>query len=264
MSLADHLRELRSRVVKAALAIVAGAVAGWYLFSPVYHLLTAPIDAYKAANPARADDVKLVYSGITTAFSLHLSVAVFIGFIVSSPVWLYQVWAFIVPGLTRKEKRLSLAFIFSAVPLFVLGLWLAHFSLPIVMSVLLGFAETGTANFQQLADYFSFVMRFMLGFGFAFLLPVFLVGLNMVGILPARRLIKSWRISVFLIFVFSAMMMPTPDPYSMFLLAGPLVVLFFAAVGVAALLDQRKAVTRPQWLDIDDTQASVIDPPSGP
>lgn len=258
MSLSEHLRELRNRVVKAAFAVVVGTIIGWFLYGRVYYLLTAPIDAYKAAHPDRAEDIKLTYEGLTTAFSLQLSVSIFIGVVISSPIWLYQAWAFVVPGLTKREKRVSYAFIGAAVPLFLLGIFLAHVSMPIVMGVLLDFAQQGTANFQQLSAYFNFVTRYMLGFGLAFLLPVFQIALNMIGILPAERMMKAWRPAVFLIFVFSAIMMPTPDPYTMFLLAVPLVVLFFAAIGVAKILDRRKVAARPEWLDLGDEQASRI------
>lgn len=259
MSLAEHLRELRNRVVKSALAIVGGAIAGWFLFGTVYEVLIAPVNEYKAAHPERAPDIRLIYSGPVAAFSVQLSLSIFVGLIVSSPLWLYQVWAFIVPGLTKHEKRISYAFIGAAVPLFLLGLYVGHLSFPLVLDVLLSFAQPGTGYFQQLSEYFSFITRYLLGFGIAFLLPVFLVALNMIGLLPARRMLRTWRPSVFLIFVFSAIMMPTPDPYSMFILAGPLVVLFFAAIGVAALLDRRRAANRPEWLATDDSSPSRID-----
>ncbi len=256
MPLADHLRELRSRVVKAGVALLIGAAAGWFLYDPVLAELKKPIDSYKAAHPDRLIDT--TFTGLTSAFSLHLSVAIFLGVIASSPIWLYQAWAFIVPGLTRKEKRLSMAFIATAVPLFLAGCYMALYSLPLVIGVLLDFASDGSANLQTLSDYISFVTRFILAFGFAFLLPVFLVALNLIGILPADRLAKGWRISVFAILVFSAMMMPTPDPFTMFLLAGPLIILFFVALGVCKLLDRRKAKDRPDWLEVDDTTASAL------
>lgn len=256
MPLADHLRELRSRIVKSGLALVVGTGLGWYFFQPVLNLLIAPVQAYKVAHPERLID--LTYTGLTAAFAQRLSVAIFLGVILSSPIWLYQIWAFIVPGLTKKEKRLSLSFIAAAVPLFLAGCYLAQFSLPLVVGVLLDFSADGTANLQTLSDYLSFVTRFILAFGFAFLLPVFLVALNLVGILPADRLAKGWRISVFGILVFSAMMMPTPDPFTMFLLAAPLIVLFFVALAICKLLDRRKGAARPEWLDVDDTQATAL------
>lgn len=256
MPLADHLRELRSRIVKSGLALLIGTAAGWVLYDRVLAILTNPYTVYKKAHPDRLID--LTYTGLTAAFSQRLSVAIFLGVIASSPVWLYQLWAFIVPGLTKKEKRLSLTFIAAAVPLFVAGCYLANISMPYVVAVLLDFSAQGTANLQTLSDYLSFVMRFILAFGFAFLLPVFLIALNMIGVLPASRLAKSWRVSIFLILIFSAMMMPTPDPFTMFILAGPLIILFFVALGIAKLLDRRKASDRPEWLDADDTAASAL------
>ncbi len=264
MTLAEHLREFRNRLFKAVLAVAAGTVLGWVLYDPqswfegVYALLTSPVEGYKLAHPERAADIELIFTGITSAFSLHFSVAIFTGLIVSSPVWLYQAWAFIVPGLTRKEKRVSLAFIGAAVPLFLLGIVLAHYSLPLVIGVLLDFTPTGAANFQTASDYISFVTRFSLGFGAAFLLPVFLVALNFIGLLPSSAMVRAWRPAVVGIAIFSAMMMPTPDPYSMFLLMGPLVLLYFGAIGVAKLLERRKRAARPDWLEIDDTEASPL------
>lgn len=268
MSLADHFREFRTRLVRAALAVVAMAVVGWLVYKPftvaghhvlgVYELLTAPIDDYKRAHPERAGEIALVVDGVTTAFSLQLSISLFTGLILASPVWLYQVWAFIVPGLTKKEKRISRWFMASAIPLFLCGILLAQFSLPLVIGILLDFTPTGTANFQQAGSYISFVTRFSLGFGFAFLLPVFLVALNLVGILPHRTMLKVWRPAVFLIFVFSAMMMPTPDPYSMMILAVPLVVFYFAAVLIARVFDRRKQAARPEWMDAADAEASAL------
>lgn len=268
MSLADHFREFRSRLVRAALAIVAMAVVGWLIYKPftvaghhfegVYNILTAPFNDYRQAHPEKYNDVKLTNDGITAPFSLQLSISMFTGLILASPAWLYQVWAFIVPGLTKKEKRVSRWFMATAIPLFVGGILLAQFSLPLVIGVLLDFTPIGTANFQNASSYISFVTRFSLGFGFAFLLPVFLVALNLVGILPYRNMLRFWRPAVFLIFVFSAMMMPTPDPYSMMILALPLVVLYFAAVLVARMFDRRKEAARPEWMDAADTEASSL------
>lgn len=256
MPLADHLRELRNRIVKVGLALVIGAAAGWFIFDPVLALLKAPLDNYAAAHPDRL--IETTYTGMTAGFSVRLSVSIFLGIIVSSPIWLYQIWAFIMPGLTKKEKRISLSFIAVAVPLFIGGCALAQFSLPLVVNVLLDFGADGTAQLQTLSDYLSFVTRFILAFGLAFLLPVFLVGLNVIGILPADRLVKGWRVAVFAILVFSAMMMPTPDPFTMFILAGPLIILFFVALAVCKLLDRRRRDERPEWLGVDDESASTL------
>ena len=264
MSLGDHVREFRNRLLKCVLAIVVGAVIGWIIygehswFQGVYKLLTAPVEEYRRENPARADDIKLTLSGITTAFSLHLSVALFVGLILASPIWLYQAWAFIVPGLTKKERRISLSFIGAAVPLFLAGILLAHFSLPLVIGVLLDFTPNGAANFQAASDYINFVTRFSLGFGLAFLLPVFQVALNVIGLLPSQRMLKAWRVAVLVICVLSAMMMPTPDPYSMFMLALPLIALYFGVIGVSKLIERGKRKNRPDWADVPDDEASTL------
>lgn len=257
----EHFREFRRRLIIAAVSILLGAVVGWLVYTRVYDILTEPLTRYALLHPKKT--VLINYGTATAAFSIRLSLSIFLGIIISSPIWLYQAWAFVVPGLTRKEKRVAMAFVAAAVPLFLGGIYLAHWSLPIVMKVLLDFAEADASIIQSLPDYLSFVSRFILGFGLAFLLPVVLVAANMIGVLPARRLVKSWRVATFLIFVFAAMMMPTPDPYSMMLLALPLVVLFWAAVGVSALFDRRKRDRRPDWLDVDDEHASSIDP-AGP
>lgn len=256
MSLGDHFKELRRRLVFAGLAVFAGAVVGWVIYAQVFAIVTEPITKFAESHPNHI--VTLNYGTATAAFSQQLSLSIFIGIIISSPIWLYQVWAFVIPGLTKKEKRISMAFFAAAVPLFLAGVYLAHRSLPLVMGVLLDFAQADTSIIQSLSDYLSFVTRFILGFGLAFLLPVILVALNMIGILPVRALVKSWRVATFLIFVFAAMMMPTPDPYSMMLLALPLVVLFWGAVGVSALIERRKKRSRADWLDTADDEASTL------
>ncbi|HEX6918003.1 MAG TPA: twin-arginine translocase subunit TatC, partial [Phycicoccus sp.] len=184
--------------------------------------------------------------------------SIFVGVIVSSPVWLYQLWAFIVPGLTTREKRISLAFVGSIVPLFLLGCWLGYTILPQSLAILYGLSPEGTSNIQQVSMYFSFVTRFILVFGLGFLFPVVLVALNVIGMMPASRLIKGWRVAVVLIFVFAAVATPTADPFTMFVFAAPLTILYFAAYGVCRVLDRRKEASRPDWLDVGDNEASPL------
>ncbi len=177
---------------------------------------------------------------------------------VSSPIWLYQIWAFIVPGLTRKEKRVSLAFLGATIPLFLVGCALAYAILPKSLAILYGFSPEGTSNIQQVSMYFSFVTRFILVFGIGFLFPVVLVGLNAVGVMPANRLLGGWRVAVVLIFVFAAVATPTADPFTMFVFAAPLTALYFGAWFVCRIMDKRKERARPDWLDVDDTEASPL------
>ncbi len=256
MSLADHLRELRRRVLWSALGIVVGGVVGWIYYDWLLDLLTAPLDDIQRIRGDKS--IGLNFGGLTQAFSVQLKVALFVGIIVSSPVWLYQIWAFIVPGLTKRERRTALAFIGAAVPLFLVGCGLALWTMPRVVEVLYGFTPPGSFNFTNASDYLTFVTRFILAFGLAFLLPVLLVALNVAHVLPARVMLKGWRVAVMLIFIFAALMTPTPDAWTMLVLALPMVGLFYLAVGVAALLDRRRARSDPDWSDLDDDEASPL------
>ena len=222
------------------------------------------IFVYRELGPqwgVQVNDMALVnvnFGGITQPFTVQLQVALFVGFILASPVWLYQVWGFIVPGLTKREKRTTMLFVGAAVPLFLGGCFLATKVVPKAVEVLLGFTPQGAANLPDAALYLTFVTRFILAFGLAFLLPVFLVGLNVAHILPARVMLKGWRIAVILIFVFSAMMTPTPDAWTMLALAFPMIALFYGAVGVSALLDRRRSRHEPEWLKVPDDEASPL------
>lgn len=256
MSLADHLRELRRRVVWVVLGILVCGIVGWLTYDRLLDLLTAPLNHIRAQ---RGDDsIGLNFAGLTQPFSIHLKVSLFVGIIISSPLWLYEVWAFIVPGLTRRERRTSFAFIGAAVPLFLAGCYLAFWSMPNVVEVLYGFTPQGSFNFTNASDYLTFVTRFILAFGLAFLLPVLLVALNVAHVLPARVMLKGWRIAVMAIFVFAAVMTPTPDAWTMLVLAMPMVGLFYLAVGVATLLDRRRAKAAPDWVEVPDDEASPL------
>lgn len=257
MALGDHLREFRRRLFIAAGALLVCSVIGWYLFDIIYDHLTAPIQniAEQRGQDALID---LNYAGLTAAFSQRLSLAIWAGTIMSAPMWLWQAWAFIVPGLTKKEKRISLMFVAAIVPLFLGGCWFGYSTLPKAVEILLGFTPEGAANLPEAALYFSFVTRFILVFGFAFLFPVVLVALNVVGVLPSHIMLRGWRPAIVLIVVFAAIATPTPDPYTMLLLATPLVMLYFVAYGIARLLDRRKAKDRPEWLEASDEEASAL------
>lgn len=255
MSLGDHLRELRRRFIIAALAIVVGSVVGWVEYDRLFTAIMAPL---RKLAKERGGLININFNGITQPFTVQLQVALFVGVILASPVWLYQVWGFIVPGLTKREKRTAMAFVGAAVPLFLAGCFLATKVVPNAVHILISFAPKGAASLQDAAAYLTFVTRFILAFGLAFLLPVFLVGLNAAHILPARVMLKGWRIAVLLIFVFAAVMTPTPDAWTMLVLALPMVGLFYVAVGVSMLLDRRRARREPEWLKVPDDEASPL------
>lgn len=259
MSLADHLRELRRRTVVSILAIVAGSVLGALRYKPLYDEITRPVREL-AATKRDSAIASVNFSGLTDSFSVFVAVSLFVGVVLASPVWLYQIWAFILPGLTRREKRISLAFSTAGVPLFLAGCSLAYLVLPRAVDALLSFTPDSASNLLASDGYLSFVLKFILAFGLAFLLPVFLVGLNAVRVLPGRVMLKGWRVAVFLCFLFTAVMTPTPDPWTMILMAIPMIGLFFLAVGVALLADRRRAARAADtpWAGVADGQASPL------
>ena len=237
MALVDHLRELRNRLFKSAIGVILGTVAGFILYQPMLAALIKPITDL---NEKEGRLASLNVDGVASSFDLMIQISVFMGLILASPVWLYQLWAFIVPGLHKKEKRMALSFVAAAVPLFVGGVVLAWMVLPNAVRVLTDFTPVGASNFITAQVYLSFVTRLMLAFGIAFLMPVVLFGLNVAGILRGAQLVKSWRITVFLVCLFAAMAAPGADAMSMFYLAGPMLALFALAVGLCIMNDKRR------------------------
>lgn len=270
MPLKEHLLEFRNRLMIAAAAIVVGAIVGWIIYNPVhigswtyggiYKQLTYPFDEYKASNPHSV--VTLNFGNATSAFTTQLGLSIFTGVLISSPVWVWQIWAFILPGLTRRERRMSIGVFATALPLFLAGCFFAYQTLPKALLILFGFTpdDNKSSNIQQASDYFTFITRFILAFGLAWLLPVFLVGLCALGVLSGRTLRKSWRMAILLIFIASAVITPTPDPFTMFLLAGPLCALYFIALAICLVIDRRRVAAgeEPDWSDLPDDQASPL------
>lgn len=237
MALKEHLREARNRLFKSGIALVLGTVAGFFLYMPVFNALTRPVLDVGNQDGRFAT---INFEGVATPFDQMIQVSVFIGLLLSCPVWLYQLWAFITPGLKRKERRITLGFLAASIPLFLGGVALAWLILPSAIEVLTGFTPEGSANVITASVYLAFVIRLLLAFGIAFLIPVVLVGLNMTGLLPGRTIIRFWRITVFVICVFAAMAAPGGDALSMFYLAAPLLVLFAVAVVICLINDKRR------------------------
>lgn len=238
MTLGQHLLELRKRLVYAALGIAVGAVLGWFLSDFVWDALREPIYLIVEAQNRNA---QINYPDITSAFDLKLKIAMYIALVVASPVWLYQVFAFLMPGLTRKEKRYTFGFFFTAVPLFLAGCAAGWYVLPHVVALMTGFAPRQDAALINAQSYFDFVLKLVIAIGVAFVLPVFIVLLNFAGVVSAHSIIKSWRIAVLAITLFTAIATPAADIVSMFLLAIPMVALYLLAWGVASIHDRRVA-----------------------
>src|SRR5215472_3407110 len=193
MAFMDHIRELRNRVVKMALGLIAGMAAGFAVFTPVWHVVQRPlcstaIRGHFGCHTAGVN--QLVLNGPLDSFYLRIKVAVIVGVIVSSPVWLHQVWDFIAPGLYAREKRWGRTFLGTAVPLFLAGITLCYWSLGRSMHYLLGLTPSTVGNYIQVDAYMSFVMAMMLAFGLTFEVPLLIVMLNMAGILTHERFRK--------------------------------------------------------------------------
>ena len=257
MPLLDHFRELRSRVVKSAFFIFVFAGVGWVYYNTIITTLSAPVcDLRSAQQSGSAECGALYISGVLGPLNLQLKVAFLTGIIISAPFWLYQLWAFIAPALTRREKRNSLFFITAATPFFALGAVLAYLVLPLAIKVLFGFTPESLNNLIRFDDYLDFVLRLILIFGLAFELPVFLVSLNLIGVLSGRSILKPWRFAIFAISFFVAAFSPTADPLSMAALALPLIILYFGAGGIGLLVDRRR---NRKSRSLADTDASNVD-----
>ena len=252
MSFAEHLLELRKRLTRAALSIVVGAVIGFILAEYVLDALRAPILAI-AADQSRA--ASLNYDSITGAFDLRMQIAIYVGIVLASPVWLYQIFAYITPALTRNEKRYTFGFFFSAVPLFLGGCASGFFVFPHIVEVLVSFSPPEDTSLFNAKYYVDFALKLVFAVGVAFVLPVFVVLLNFMGVVSAKAILKAWRVAILLITIFCAIATPAADIFSMFLLAIPMIALYFGAVGVAFWHD-RVAAKRAQKLSAEETGAT--------
>ncbi len=240
MSLAAHFLELRKRLMIAAAGLIVGMVVAFIVTDPIIYFLTEPIRILDAQRGTETPFAQLMFTTVTGAFDMRMRIAFSIGLILSAPVWLWQVWAFIMPGLTRKEIRYTLGFLGAAIPLFFLGGWVAVLVSPNIIKLMGSFVPTGGVNYFDAGQYYDFIFKFVLVIGVAFVLPVFLVALNLAGIVTGRALLKGWRLAVIIATLFAALTTPAADAFSMLLLGGIMVVLYFGAVLVSLLFDRRR------------------------
>lgn len=272
MPLMDHLRELRSRLFKSVLAIGIGAVVAWFFYDPpgdYRGIIDLIIDPFcKATEDLRAqqglEGCNLVLDSVIAPFMLQLQVSVVVGMLLTSPFWLYQLWRFITPGLHKNERRWTLVFLGTSVPLFLAGAALAFFVLPKGVAILLQFTPDNVINLIKVDEYLRFMIRTMLVFGIGFLLPVVIVVLNLIGILSAEKLRKTRNWTVVGIFIFAAVGTPTGDPLTMLLVALPMWGLYEASVIIARIHDRRRRLAGDE-IDYDalsDDEASSITPAS--
>ncbi len=248
MPLLDHIRELRNRVIKIAIAITVGSAIGWLLYKPIFAFIEAPFCRLPAAirhipgaTGDRSCSQQLYVTGIFDALFLKLQISIAAGAILAAPIWLYQLWAFIAPGLYRRERRWAYYFVGAALPLFAVGGTIAYFAMTKGLRFLLAMVPAGVTPLITINTYISYAGAMLLIFGIAFELPLVFVLLNMAGILTHQRFRKWRRMIIFLIFAFAAVFTPSPDPISMLLLAVPCVVLVEASEVFAWANDRRRS-----------------------
>lgn len=237
MRLAEHLVELRKRLVISALAIIVASVGGFIISEWLLSVLEQPLRAL--AEDGRATTIN--FTTVTEAFDLRMRIAVTAGIIVSSPVWLYQIIRFFLPGLHGHERRYVFGFLAAALPLFLAGCVAGWYTFPHIVQVLVGLAPSNASSLLAAGTYYDFAFKLILAIGIGFVLPVVVVFLNFAGVVQGRTILRSWRWAVLGITLFTATATPAADVMSMFLLAIPMLLLYFAACLVAILNDRRRA-----------------------
>ena len=262
MALMDHLREVRYRVAVSAVAIVVVAVASIFFYQELITFVMGPynqaVEALERANPGATTMV--VNNGVVSPLTLGVIACSLAGVLLSSPVWMYQLWAFVAPGLVSKEKKYVLGFLGAAVPLFLMGCAVGYFVWPKGIAVMLGFTpkNMGIVNMLEMSSFLAMEIKIILVFGASFLLPVVLVALNLAGVVKGHQLVKSRKFVIFGTFVFAAVATPSTDPFSMLALSVPMTVLYMIAEAICLTLDKRKGVTEEsvtEWsIDVNDGQ----------
>ncbi|MFC7815536.1 MULTISPECIES: twin-arginine translocase subunit TatC [unclassified Streptomyces] len=267
MPLAEHLRELRNRLAKSLLAIVAVTIVAAFFYEEIINVLTEPIlesigceksFAELARSEAGSEPcAQITLNGLLGPFTLALKVSLTAGIVLASPVWLYQLWAFVAPGLHKSEKKYAYAFVATGAPLFLIGAYFAYAVLPTSAKVLIEFTPSNVDNLLPLDELLDLVTRMVIVFGLSFELPLLLVMLNLTGVLTGKRMLGWWRAMIMGITLFAAIATPSTDPLTMVMLAGPIWVLYFAAVSISLLNDRRRS--RREALEPDDDEASELD-----
>ena len=236
MSFTGHLAELRQRLIISVIAVAAGFLAAYYYSDRLYWLLASPL---LEALPQGQDF--MVFTGVVEPFFIYLKVALLAGLVIASPVVVYQVWAFVAPGLYRDERRWFIFIVIFSVVLFVSG---AAFAFKVVFpfgfKYLLSYSTQGLKPFLSMGQYFSMATRLLLAFGLVFQLPLAILVLSRLGIVSARQLVAWWRYAIVAILVASAVLTPTPDVFNQMLMAGPLAVLYVMGIVVASIFGKKK------------------------
>jgi sec-independent protein translocase protein TatC len=250
MSLADHFRELRARLMKSVLALVVATIVSFFFYNQLIELVTGPYNDARDMLGSKTT-TQIYVSGVGGGLTIQLKLCALSGVVLSSPVWLYQIWAFVLPGLHRNERRWTMLFAAIAGPLFAAGVALGYYVLPKALQVLISFTPADMQNLNDFNDFFSFITGMLLVFGLAFEIPFFVVLLNLAGVVSGRALGRHRPWIILGTFVFAAVATPSTDPISMLFLAVPMLTLFLLSEIIARLVDRRRARAggTSQWAD---------------
>jgi sec-independent protein translocase protein TatC len=243
MALSDHLRELRARLLKSALILVLAFIVALFFYDdPREGLLGLVLGPYNDARQMLGAEVETeaYVAGATGPLLLQLKLCGIAALVASSPYWLYQIWAFILPGLHDTEKKWSRIFAAIAGPLFIVGVATGYYVLPRGLEVLIGFTPAGLSNLVEFGEYFSFFTRMLLVFGVAFEIPLFVIMLNLAGVVSGKALGRYRPWIILGTFVFAAVATPSTDPFTMLMLALPMLVLFTIAEVIARTVDRAR------------------------
>lgn len=260
MALFDHLREVRYRVTISFIAVLLTSVGAAFFYSELVRIILQPYYTAKAQIEATTDGANLQLSnaGVVGPFTLAVMATVLTGLIAACPVWMYQLWAFVAPGLVAKEKKYVLGFLGAAVPLFLLGCVVGYLVWPKGIAVMLSFTPDGLdiMNLLDMGEFLALEVKIILVFGVSFLLPVVLIALNLAGVVRGYQLAGARKYVIFGTVVFAAVATPSTDPFSMLALCVPMALLYFVAERITIVLDKRKGITKEkaaEWaIDLDD------------
>jgi sec-independent protein translocase protein TatC len=259
MTLFEHLKEFQVRLFRAVLGIAAGCVVGWVFYDQIFAFIRAPFDQVVEEAKANGQEIVLAISGVSEAFTLQLQIVLVSGLIISLPIWLYQLWRFLAPGLKGNEKRWAYGFVVAATPLFVLGAYIAYVAMPPLLDLLLGFTPENVSNIINVSTYLSFTLQLMVFFGIGALIPLIFVMLNFAGLLTGAALLRAWRWLLIGCLTFAAVATPSPDPVNMFLVALPFMGIVAVAVAVMLVNDKRR-LRRSRKQALADDAASPLEP----
>ena len=261
MPLMDHLRELRNRVVKVALAVIAGAAVSWAFYNRIWTFIQRPYCQAVGYCKLNVVGHSLILNGVMDGFYLHIKVAVIAGAILTSPIWLYQVWAFVAPGLYSREKRWTYAFLGTAIPLFALGCFFAFLAMSRGLKFFISMSG-GLTNLFTADTYIGYWIAMIIGFGLCFEVPLFLVILNLARVVTHERFKKWRRTIIFLVFLFAGIASPSPDPLTMLLLGGIVAVLVEVAEVLIYFNDKRYIRNHPDlYAGLSDDELAPVATP---